>query len=103
MGFDALDISLVQKLQDHSAHIKNYYTTIDLKAQKLEVLESYNVYQETFPYWAGPHAVKSKISDFRIGNRVMNLNSTLRKYVPFGARGTIVGKTEQMVIVMFDE
>lgn len=33
----------------------------------------------------------------------MNLNSTLRKFIPFGARGTIVGKTEQMCIVMFDE
>lgn len=55
MGFDALDISLVQKLQDHSAHIKNFYTTIDLKAQKLEVLDSYNVYQEQFPFWAGPY------------------------------------------------
>jgi hypothetical protein len=55
MGFDALDISLVQKLQDHSTHIKNFYTTIDLKAQKLEVLDSYNVYQEQFPFWAGPY------------------------------------------------
>ena len=33
----------------------------------------------------------------------MNLNSTLRQYVPFGLRGTVVGKTESKVIVMFDE
>lgn len=33
----------------------------------------------------------------------MNLNSTLRQYIPFGLRGTVVGKTESKVIVMFDE
>ena len=38
-----------------------------------------------------------------MGNRVMNLNSTLRYYIPFGLRGTVVGKTESKVIVMFDE
>lgn len=33
----------------------------------------------------------------------MNLNSTQRKFIPFGARGTVVGKTESQLIVMFDE
>jgi hypothetical protein len=42
------------------------------------------------------------VDDFRLGNRVMNLNSTLRQFIPFGARGTVIGKTEQQVIVMFD-
>lgn len=27
----------------------------------------------------------------------------LRRFVPFGARGTVVGKTEEKVIVLFDE
>lgn len=43
------------------------------------------------------------MDDLRVGNRVMNLNSTLRLYIPFGLRGTVVGKTESKVIVMFDE
>jgi len=33
----------------------------------------------------------------------LNLNSTQRKFIPFGARGTVVGKTEATCIVMFDE
>jgi hypothetical protein len=33
----------------------------------------------------------------------MNANSVMRHYLPFGARGTVVGKTEEQVIVLFDE
>jgi hypothetical protein len=33
----------------------------------------------------------------------MNMNSTMREYIPFGLRGTVIGKTEQKVMVMFDE
>ena len=43
------------------------------------------------------------VNDFRVGNRVMNLNSTLRQYIPFGVRGSVVGKTESTLIVLFDE
>ena len=38
-----------------------------------------------------------------MGNRVMNMNSSRREYIPFGLRGTVVGRTEDKVIVMFDE
>jgi len=63
----------------------------------------HNLYQESFPFWSGPYLQPSTVRDFRVGNRVMNLNSTLRQYVPFGARGTVVGKTESKLIVMLDE
>lgn len=33
----------------------------------------------------------------------MNMNSIMRQYIPFGLRGTVIGKTEQKVMVMFDE
>lgn len=33
----------------------------------------------------------------------MNINSTKREYVPFGLRGTVVGKTNEKVIILFDE
>ena len=33
----------------------------------------------------------------------MNLNSRKRKFIPFGLRGTVIGKTDEKVIVMFDE
>lgn len=33
----------------------------------------------------------------------MNVNSTKRIYIPFGARGTVIGKTEESLLIMFDE
>lgn len=33
----------------------------------------------------------------------MNINSVKRQYIPFGLRGTVVGKTHEKVIVLFDE
>jgi len=33
----------------------------------------------------------------------MNLNSLKKVYVPFGLRGTVIGKTTENVIVLFDE
>jgi hypothetical protein len=55
------------------------------------------------PFWFSPYLNPQTVNDFRVGNRVMNVNSTLRQYVPFGLRGTIVGKTEAHVLVVFDE
>jgi hypothetical protein len=33
----------------------------------------------------------------------MNINSTRREYIPFGFRGTVVGKTNDKIIIIFDE
>lgn len=33
----------------------------------------------------------------------MNINSMKREYIPFGIRGTVVGRTNEKVIVIFDE
>ena len=55
-----------------------------------------------FPFWT--NLFKEKDSKyFEIGDRVMNINSTKREYVPFGIRGTVVGRTNDKVIVIFDE
>lgn len=43
------------------------------------------------------------MEDYRVGDRVININSTKREYVPFGYRGTVVGHTNTKVIVLFDE
>lgn len=66
-------------------------------------MKTHNLFQESFPFWSGPFLQPSTVHDFRVGNRVMCLNSTLRQYIPFGARGTVVGKTESKLIVMLDE
>jgi len=104
IGFDTLDSSLVKALQNYSQYVLQNFDTVDLKARQTEVLPLSMVYQENFPYWFPPQPAGSvSVEQFRIGNRVMNLNSHLRQFVPFGMRGTVVGKTEHQVIVMFDE
>ena len=60
------------------------------------------LYAERFPFWC-PSFNDSYADKFKVGQRVMNLNSTMRRYVPFGLRGTVVGRTDKKVIVLFDE
>jgi hypothetical protein len=60
------------------------------------------VYQEHFPFWSSPFIPKD-VDDFRAGDRVININSTKREYIPFGFRGTVIGKTNDKVIVLFDK
>ena len=67
-----------------------------------EYLPSKFVYMERFPFWASPFP-ENVADKFKAGDRVINLCSIKRRYVPFGARGTVVGKTEQKIIVMYDE
>lgn len=65
---------------------------ITLKCKRYEYLPISSVYLEYFPYWSQPFSHKT-IHDFKNGERVMNINSSLRDYIPFGLRGTVVGKT----------
>jgi hypothetical protein len=44
MGFDALDINLVKKLQDHSEHVSKFYKTVDLKVQETETMKFINIF-----------------------------------------------------------
>jgi len=75
---------------------------VNLQVRSTEFLPSKFLYMERFPYWSSlfPENTADK---FKVGDRVINLCSVKRAYVPFGARGTCVGKTEQKIIVMYDE
>lgn len=33
----------------------------------------------------------------------MNLNSVKRVHIPFGLRGTVIGKTDDKILVLFDD
>ena len=103
MGFDALDVDLISSLQDHKEDVLSNYSNINLQTKPIEYVDVVDVYQEQFPYWFCPYVQKPRVTEFRAGNRVMNLNSTMRSFIPFGLRGTVVGKTEQKVIVLFDD
>ena len=75
---------------------------MSLQVRANEYLPSKFLYMERFPYWSSLFPDNS-VDKFKVGDRVINLCSIKRAYVPFGARGTCVGKSEQKVIVMYDE
>jgi hypothetical protein len=102
MGFDTLDRDLLDGLDDHQERVSSEYQRCEIISRPMEHLRPYHVYAESFPYWCTPQQER-QVSDYRAGHRVMNINSTRRQYIPFGLRGTVVGKTADRVIVMFDE
>ena len=102
MGFDALHEDLIKSIQSFGENIQQNFSSIKLQCHETEALSMSMVFQEQFPYWSLPFTEKST-NDYRVGDRVMNVNSTRREYVPFGLRGTVVGKTNEKVIVLFDE
>ena len=78
------------------------YNNVNLGIRNSEFLPSKFLFMERFPYWSSLFPENSA-DKFKVGDRVLNMCSVKRAYVPFGARGTVVGKTEQKLIVMFDE
>jgi hypothetical protein len=102
MGFDALNADLIKKLDITKSTIKEKFKTVELKCRDFEYLARSFLYQENFPFWSQPFSNK-KVESYTVGDRVININSTKREYVPFGLRGTVVGHTTDKVIVLFDE
>jgi len=86
----------------HKDTIKEKFQTIQLQCNEFEHLPPDFVYQECFPFWSQPYSAKVP-EDYKVGDRVININSTKREYMPFGLRGTVVGHTNDRVIVLFDE
>ena len=100
---------MIGKLDNQRQHICQNFGPIDIQQNKKQELTPINqVYQESFPFWTPPHQVpyqsfKEGLASFSLGSRVLNLNSTQREYIPFGIRGTVIGRTETKVLVVFDE
>jgi hypothetical protein len=102
MGFDSLDNRIITSLNDHRATVQNDYQNVSLKVKPMESFKPYMIFAERFPYWCSPFSQRTS-RDYKVGDRVMNMNSTMRNYVPFGLRGTVIGRTDDKVMVMFDE
>lgn len=75
---------------------------MNLQVRNQEFLPSKFLFMERFPFWSSLFP-ENDVHKFKVGDRVLNICSIKRAYVPFGARGTVVGKTQQKVVVMFDE
>lgn len=102
MGFDSLDPETVETLNQRRNVIQNDYQNVNLKIKATEFMNSKVLYAERFPFWC-PLFNDTYADMFKVGQRVMNINSTCRRYVPFGLRGTVVGRTDKKVIVLFDQ
>lgn len=102
IGFDALHEELIEKLEKQKSLIAQDYQSIKLNCKQYEFLQPSMLYQENFPYWCQPFSFKH-CDDYRVGDRVMNINSSQREFVPFGIRGTVVGHTNDKVIILFDD
>eukprot|EP00347_Sterkiella_histriomuscorum_P002677 403367227 len=102
IGYDALHQNLIQRIQSYQEVLKQDGKQIKIKCKKFEYLPVSMLLFENFPIYTN-HFSPKEVNDFNIGDRVMNINSTLREYVPFGHRGTVVGKTSDKLIVLFDQ
>lgn len=102
MGFDAMDPKMIHELHEHTEIVNKSYNHVSLSLNEKETISSFQIFAERFPFWCSPVRDQDAAS-FKMGHRVLNLNSQLRRYVPFGARGTVVGRTQDRVIVMYDE
>jgi len=102
MGFDTIDHDLVRSLQEHRIDVQDNYENVSLGCKSIEFLKHFHVFAESYPFWCAPF-YERHVSDFKVGHRILNLNSSRRNYVPFGLRGTVLGKTQDKVIVVFDE
>ena len=102
IGFDTLETDMIQAINQQRDDIENNFNNVNLNLRQTEIIPSKFLYMERFPFWASAFP-ENDASKFKVGDRVMNLCSIKRAFVPFGIRGTVVGKTEQKVVVMYDE
>jgi hypothetical protein len=102
IGFDSLSSDIVSKIEEAVVEIKEENKAAKIECEEIEALQPYHVFQENFPFWVSPFA-NNDIGQFKVGDRVMNINSMRRQYIPFGFRGTVIGMTSEEVIVLFDE
>lgn len=102
MGFDALTPDMIKSMNEHRETMKKESQNCNLVTRPVEWAKTSQVFVEKFPFWASPYP-EAELSKYHVGDRVININSTMRNYIPFGLRGTIIGKTQKQVMVCFDE
>jgi len=68
--------------------------------ENIEGVKNEEIYVETYPFWSG-HS-KQGIWDFNYGDRIVNINTSKKNFVNFGEIGTVIGFTQNELIVLFD-
>lgn len=101
MGFDTLDTEIITSINSQRSMIEESYNKVNLQVRNQEFIPSKFLYMERYPFWSSPFP-ENEVNKFKVGDRIINTCSIKRAYVPFGARGTVVGKTQEKIVVMFD-
>jgi len=86
-----IEKALVEKKEEKQEKIPCDFTMVDPRT----------IFIEMFPFWSSPFEISK--DDFKFGDRIANINTSKRKYIPFGEIGTVVGHTLDSVIIRFDE
>ena len=98
---DYLPTESVNKIREVSAKkTEDLESKKKLFSTKLYVNPNY-IFTENNP-WTPMFLVEAP-ETFELGDRVININSTDRKYVPFGIKGTVTAIAENYVEVIFDQ
>lgn len=86
-----IEEALAEKKKEEQAAIPSELIKVDPRS----------IFAEMFPFWCPPFPLTNK--GFRFGDRVININTSRRKFIPFGEIGTVIGLTLEGVIIRFDE
>lgn len=68
--------------------------------EEVKVSSNQSLFAETYPFYISPN--KQTIWNFNYGDRVVNVNSHTKNFVDFGEIGTVIGFTDNELIVLFD-
>ena len=93
MGFDTLETSMVEAIHNKRKDISENYNNVNLWLRPNEYVHSKFIFMERYPYWSSMFP-ENTADKFKVGDRVLNMCSIKRFYIPYGARGSVVGKTE---------
>lgn len=95
---EQLNIEIVNNLRKRINSIKAITPPIHTENRWMKTNPGL-VYKETEPY----SMLYFKEADFKLGDRVVNLNSQKTSFVPFGAEGTVTAYAYNMVEVLWDD
>jgi hypothetical protein len=98
-GFRFLSLEIRKNIEDELNELKAK-ENLEVPSELTRV-DPRSMFSELFPFWSSPFI--ASVKDHRFGDRVANINTTKRKFIPFGSIGTVIGSTLDSVIVRFDE
>lgn len=77
MGFDTLSPEIIESINEQRQNIEQNFESVNLQVKNVESIHSKVLFAQRFPFWT-PLYPDSSPERFSIGDRVMNINGTMR-------------------------